>query len=101
MTVFVTVQVKITDRERYSRYEDNFMGVFNQFDGTVLVNDYTPSVLEGKWEGDKVVVISFPSKQSFTAWASSEQYQAIVGDRLAAGEATIILSEGLDQAQQG
>ena len=98
MTVYVTVQVKLTDRETYARYEESFMDVFNQFDGTVLVNDYTPSLLEGEWSGDKIVVLSFPNKDSFTSWATSEQYQAIVGDRLAGGQATILLSEGLDQS---
>jgi uncharacterized protein (DUF1330 family) len=50
-------------------------------------------VLEGKWDKDKLVLISFPNKDSFTAWATSAAYMQIVKDRHAAGEATILLSD--------
>lgn len=95
MTVYAIVQVKITDLERYKRYEDAFWDVFSQFNGELLVNDYSPKVLEGKWDKDKVVLISFPDTSSFTAWATSPAYMEIVKDRHAAGEATILLSDEL------
>ena len=95
MTVYAIVQVKITDRERYDRYQANFMQVFNQFNGTVLVNDEAPRLLEGEWNKDKVVLISFPDKESFTTWATSPEYGEIVKDRLAGGSATILLAKGL------
>ncbi len=33
----------------------------------LLVNDDSTRVLEGKWDKDKLVLISFPNKDSFTA----------------------------------
>ena len=59
----------------------------------LLVNDDSTRVLEGKWDKDKLVLISFPNKDSFTAWATSAAYMQIVKDRHAAGEATILLSD--------
>ena len=95
MTVYVMVQVEYTDRERYDRYTANFMEVFNQFDGTLLANDEQPDVLEGRWQKDKVALMSFPDKQKFLDWATSDAYRAIVGDRLAGGNATILLVKGM------
>ena len=95
MTVYAIVQVKITDPEIYKRYEDAFWDVFSQFNGQLLVNDYSPKVLEGKWDKAKVVLISFPDTSSFTAWATSPAYMEIVKDRHAAGEATMLFSDEL------
>ena len=63
MTVYVIVQVEITDRKIYDRYQANFMDVFNQFEGTLLVNDEAPKLLEGDWAKNKVVVMTFPDRQ--------------------------------------
>ncbi|MBT8148548.1 MAG: DUF1330 domain-containing protein [Pseudomonadales bacterium] len=100
MTVYVVVQVKITVRETYDRYQSNFMEVFNQFDGKLLANDESPRLLEGDWDKDKLVLIAFPDKGAFTAWATSSAYTEIAKDRLAGGEATILLVQGLDDLQQ-
>jgi uncharacterized protein (DUF1330 family) len=96
MTIYAIVQVKIHDPVRYKLYEDNFWSVFSQFNGQILVNDYAPRVLEGEWNNDKVVLISFPDQDSFTAWATSPDYMEIVKDRHAAGDATILLSNEFD-----
>ena len=96
MTVYVVTQVKITNAEVYARYTSKFMDIFKQYNGSLLVNDESPRVLEGEWDLSKVVVISFPDKDSFTAWATSPEYQEIMQDRLAGGEATILLTQGFD-----
>ena len=96
MTVYVVTQVKITDPEVYGRYTSKFMAVFEKFNGRLLVNDEAPRLLEGTWDKDKVVLISFPDKESFTAWATSPEYQHIMKDRVAGGEATILLAQGLE-----
>ncbi|MFT4570488.1 MAG: hypothetical protein ACI8TX_001747 [Hyphomicrobiaceae bacterium] len=75
------------------------MAVFNQFNGRLLVNDEAPRLLEGEWDKDKVVLISFPDKDSFTAWATSPAYMEIVRDRHAGGNATILLAQGFDSSQ--
>lgn len=96
MTVYVVTQVKITNPEVYGRYTSKFMSVFEKFNGRLLVNDEGPRLLEGTWDNDKVVLISFPDKASFTAWATSPEYQRIMKDRVAGGEATILLAQGLE-----
>ena len=96
MTVYVVTQVKITNPEVYARYTSKFMAIFKRYNGSLLVNDESPRVLEGEWDLTKVVLISFPDQDSFTAWATSPEYQEIMQDRLAGGEATILLTQGFD-----
>ena len=93
MTVYAIAQIEIFNRDAYDRYQAKFWGVFKQFDGSLLVNDEAPKLLEGEWSKDKVVLMSFPSEASFHAWADSPQYQEIVVDRRAGANLTILLSQ--------
>ena len=95
MTVYAIVQLKIHDRSTYDRYMSRFMPVFEKFSGKVLAADDAPKVLEGTWDANRVVLMSFPDKKSFFAWAGSPEYQEIAKDRIAAAQSTVLLAEGL------
>ncbi len=95
MTVYAIVQLKIHDRPTYDRYMSRFMPVFEKFSGKVLVADDNPKVLDGKWDANRIVLMSFPDKKSFFAWAGSPEYQEIATDRIAATEGVVLLAEGL------
>lgn len=96
MSVYVFVQLNIQDRARYDVYAGALPPTLGPHGGTVLVADDSPRVLEGEWPGNRVVVLRFPDRDAFRAWAGSPEYQAIVGDRHASSEAVITLVRGLD-----
>ncbi len=58
--VYAIAQLWIHDAATYGRYVEQFMEVFRKYKGRVLVADESPVVLEGAWDGTKVVVLSFP-----------------------------------------
>lgn len=91
MTVYALAQISITDREAYERYQARFMEVFMKFKGRLLAADAAPHVVEGSWERDKVILMSFPDEPSFREWAQSTDYQAISKDRTAGSEALVLL----------
>lgn len=93
--VYVVAQLTIHDRERYQRYTVGFMAVLEQHGGRLLASDESPEVLEGSWERDKVVLLSFADRSAYEAWASSEAYQRIARDRIAASEGPILLVQGV------
>ena len=95
MTVFVIVQLKMTDRAAYDRYQARFFDVFRKFNGRLLSADENPAVLEGNWERDKLVLMSFPDESAFRAWASSPEYLEISKDRKAGAEGIVLLAEGI------
>jgi uncharacterized protein (DUF1330 family) len=71
------------------------MGVMKRYQGRVLAADESPQVIEGEWERDKVVVLSFPDEASFREWADSPEYQEISKDRKAGSEAVVLLVKGM------
>ena len=47
MTVYVIVQLKMTDRAAYDRYQARFFDVFKKFSGRLLSADENPAVVDG------------------------------------------------------
>ncbi|MDO8294985.1 MAG: DUF1330 domain-containing protein [Caulobacter sp.] len=95
MTVYALAQISITDRAAYERYQARFMEVFQRFSGRLLAADESPSVEEGRWDRDKVILMSFPDEAAFRAWADSPAYQEIARDRHAGSDGVVLLVKGL------
>jgi uncharacterized protein (DUF1330 family) len=95
MAVYVIAQLSFTNRTTYERYQARFMDVFRRFKSRLLVADEEPSVLEGCWGGDKLVVLSFPDESACREFLDSPDYQEIAVDRRAGADAIILLAKGL------
>jgi uncharacterized protein (DUF1330 family) len=65
------------------------------FKGRLLVSDERPQVLEGNWERDKVVLLSFPDEAAYREWAASPGYQEISKDRRAGADTFSLLVRGV------
>ncbi|GAA2912515.1 DUF1330 domain-containing protein [Streptosporangium fragile] len=95
MTVYAVAQLTFTDRAAYDRYQARFMDVFRKHSGTLLAADEAPRVVEGKWDREKVVLMSFPDEAAFRGWAESPEYREISEDRLAGADTVVLLVKGL------
>jgi uncharacterized protein (DUF1330 family) len=96
MTQYFVAQIKINDETGYEKYLEHFDEIFSKYNGEYLAIDESPSLLEGKWNYTKLVLIKFPSKEEFEAWYYSDEYQKILKHRLKAATCDTILLEGLN-----
>ena len=96
MSVYAIAQLSIHDPARYGRYVERFMDVFKKYKGSVLAADSSPVVIEGPWDGNRMVVLSFPDEVSFREWAESAEYQEIARDRKAGARSVIVLVHGIE-----
>jgi uncharacterized protein (DUF1330 family) len=95
MMVYAIAQISIRDRVLYDRYQARFMEVFRRFKGRLLAADERPQVLEGRWEREKVILMSFPDENAFLEWARSPEYEAISVDRKAGTDGVVLLVKGI------
>jgi uncharacterized protein (DUF1330 family) len=95
MTVYVTAQLTIHDPGRYAQYVAGFPPILAKYGGRLLAVDSHPEVTEGQWGGDRVVLMTFPDREAYIAWATSPEYLEIAKDRHAAADTTAILVRGL------
>jgi uncharacterized protein (DUF1330 family) len=95
VTVYAIAQLRFTDRAAYDRYQMRFIDVFGRYRGTLLAADEQPHVVEGRWDRDKVVLMSFPDEAEFRRWSESLEYQDISKDREAGADSVVLLVKGL------
>jgi uncharacterized protein (DUF1330 family) len=95
VTVYAIAQLRFTDPAAYDRYQVRFMEVFRRHPGTLLAADESPQVIEGRWDREKVVLMSFPDEAAFRGWAQSPEYQDISKDRRAGADTLVLLVKGL------
>jgi uncharacterized protein (DUF1330 family) len=95
VTVYAIAQLRFTDRAAYDRYQARFMEVFRRHPGTLLAADESPEVIEGEWDREKLVLMSFPDEAAFRGWAQSPEYREISKDRLAGADTLVLLVQGL------
>ena len=94
MTLYVIAQLKMTDRAAYDRYQARFFDVFRKFNGRLLSADESPSVVDGDWNHDKLVLMSFSDEAAYRAWADSPEYLEISKDRKAGAQSVVLLAKG-------
>jgi uncharacterized protein (DUF1330 family) len=51
--------------------------------------------VDGSWDRQKIVLMSFPDERAFQEWALSPEYQTISKDRKAGSNGTVLLVKGL------
>jgi uncharacterized protein (DUF1330 family) len=95
VTVYAIAQLRFIDRAAYDRYQARFMDVFRRHRGTLLAADESPEVIEGHWDRDKVVLMSFPDEAAFRLWSESPEYQEISKDRRVGADTVVLLAKGL------
>jgi uncharacterized protein (DUF1330 family) len=95
VTVYAIAQLRFTDRAAYDRYQIRFMDVFRRYQGTLLAADESPQLIEGAWDRDKVVLMSFPDEAAFRLWSESSEYQEISKDRRSGADTVVLLAKGL------
>jgi uncharacterized protein (DUF1330 family) len=95
VTVYAIAQLKFTDRDAYNRYQAAFMEVFQRYSGTLLAADEAPRVIEGEWDREKVVLMSFPDEAAFHEWTESPEYQRISEDRRAGADTLVVLVQAI------
>ena len=95
VTVYAIAALKFTNRDAYNRYQAAFMEVFQRYSGTLLAADDAPRIIEGDWDREKVVLMSFPDEADFREWAESPDYQRISEDRRAGADTVVVLLQAI------
>ena len=98
MSVYMITRMTIHDRAEYDIYADQFMEVFEKFDGKLLSVDEEPQVVGGDWNATRSVLIEFPDKPKLFEWLLSPEYTEIGKHRDAGATAETIIVKSLDHA---
>lgn len=91
-------QITITHPEGYAHYQQRVPQTIADFGGRYLVRGGHCTQLEGKSQGQRNVVLEFPSRAQAETWYHSEAYQAILPHRQNNSIGHLVLVDGYEQA---
>ena len=93
---YIVGQVTVHNPEGYAKYAQHVPSTLALHGGKYLVRGGNSTQLEGAEQGNRKVVIEFPSREAAVAWYNSPEYQAILPHRKANSEGHIGLMDGFE-----
>ena len=86
--------VTVTNPDPYKLYAETARVAFEKYNARILARGGRHQQLEGEGKA-RNVVIEFPSFEDAVACYNSEEYQSARAHRIGAGEADIVIVEGV------
>lgn len=78
MTVHVSVQIKVKDREKLKAYAAKAPDTVAAHGGRFLIRGNVTEVLSGNADLDVFALIEFPDAETVRGWYDSPEYQALI-----------------------
>ena len=96
MSVYVLVEARTKNLEKYRQYISQVSGLIVQYGGRYLVRGGKITPMGDVWKPERIIILEFPSEANIRAWLSSPEYKAIAPLREAGAETHAVLLEGYD-----
>jgi uncharacterized protein (DUF1330 family) len=81
--VYMIVNLVITDKDEYLKYEKGFFGLLKKYDGSFVTYDDKSETLEGTPRDGRMIIFSFPSEKHGKDWFADAEYQSLAEHRKA------------------
>lgn len=94
MSVYVVVQIDVTDPVAYEAYKGLASPSIGLYDGRYVVRGGTTTMLEGDWDPGRFVLLEFPTAKHAHTWFDSPEYGEARHSRRDAANVKMILVEG-------
>jgi uncharacterized protein (DUF1330 family) len=96
MAAYFVAQYVVNNPELYAEYQAGAGPTIQAAGAELVAFDVAAETVEGTPPGPQTVIIKFESSEAAKAWYESEEYQAVVGKRLAATEGFAVISQSMN-----
>ena len=94
MNAYLILDLRIHDLEPFMEYVRAIPGHIEKHHGRYVVQGVEPTVMEGDWAPERVVVIEFPSRANAEAFLSDPEAQSLFKLRHSTTTSKLILVDG-------
>ena len=96
MAAYFIAQYVVNDPDLYREYQAGAGPTIQAHGAELVAFDVAAESIEGTAPGPQTVVLKFESSEAAKAWYNSEEYQAVVGKRLAATNGFAVISQSMN-----
>ncbi len=96
MAAYFIAQYVVNDADGYREYQAGAGPTIQAHGAELVAFDVGAQTIEGTPPGPQTVILKFGSVEAAKAWYNSEEYQAVVGKRLAATEGFAVISQAMN-----
>ena len=93
MSVYMIIDSKIKNRDKYIQYIEQVPPMVEKYGGRYHVRGGKIKAL-GAWKPERIILIEFPSEDNIRQWLASPEYGAIAPLREAGAETQAIIVDG-------
>lgn len=94
MTAYLVLDFKVTDLRGFMPYVESIPAFIEKHGGRYIVRGVEPTVMEGDWKPDRLVILEFPSAGHARAFLADPQAQDLFALRHRTTVSKLILAEG-------
>ncbi|MBH88391.1 MAG: D-fructose-6-phosphate amidotransferase [Pelagibacterales bacterium] len=95
MKAYMIAHIEVTNPELMAKYREKVPAIVEKYGGKYLVRGGDSVLLEGDFFKHRVVLLEFPDREAAEKFYNSEQYAPIKQMRLAAGNNSSVIVDGL------
>ena len=95
MSVYMIIDVEITDSDTYAEYVEKVPAVVEQFGGRYIARSSDVTVLFGDWRPERIIILEFPSINHIRQWLASPEYAPLATLREKSTRTRAVVVEGL------
>ena len=94
MNAYLVLDLSIHDFEKFSVYIQEIPKFIAKHSGRYVVRGVEPTVMEGDWKPERMVIIEFPSRENATAFLSDPDAQSLFALRHKTTTSKLLLVDG-------
>ena len=96
MAAYFIAQYVVNDPAGYAEYQQGAGPTLAAHGAELVAFDVAAETIEGAPPGPQTVIIKFETAEAAKNWYESDDYQAVVGKRLAATDGFAVLSDSMN-----
>jgi uncharacterized protein (DUF1330 family) len=96
VTVYILVEIDVTDPELYEEVKQRTPPIVAQYGGRYLARGGYTESLHGDWSPERLVLLSFDSLEQAKTWESSPEYGAVKQLRDRCARVNMVLLSGIE-----
>jgi len=94
MNAYLILDLAIHDLDKFMEYIDRIPAFIKKHAGRYIVQGVKPTVMEGDWSPERMVVIEFPSKENAIAFLQDPDAQSLFALRHNTTTSKLLLVDG-------